>query len=94
MPVAAIREPQPLRDPSGAVAAYFVPAAEFEAMRTELAELREHAAKLQRQRDHYIAKLEEALRTLVPPPLSDEELEGPVQNPNAVRDILAELESR
>jgi hypothetical protein len=94
MPVAAIRDPQPLRDPSGTVAAYFVPADEFEAMRTELTELRAHAAKLQRQKDMYVAKLEEAYRTLIPVPLSDEELEGPIQNPNAVRDILAELESR
>jgi hypothetical protein len=93
MPVAAIREPQPLRDPSGTVAAYFVPADEFEAMRTELSELREKAAKLQRQRDHYIAKLEEALRTLIPVPLSDEVLAGPVENPNAVRDILAKLDA-
>ena len=94
MPVAAIREPQPLRDPSGAVAAYFVPADEFEAMRAELTELRAHAAKLQRQRDHYVAKLDEAYRTLIPVPLTDEELEAPVQNPNAVRDILAKLEPR
>lgn len=94
MPVAAIREPQPLRDPSGTVAAYFVPADEFEAMRAELVELREKTAKLQRQRDHYVAKLDEAYRTLIPVPLTDEELEGPVQNPNGLDDILAKLEAK
>ncbi len=93
MPVAAIREPQPLRDPSGTIAAYFVPADEFEAMRAELTELREKTAKLQRQRDHYIAKLDEAYRTLIPVPLTDEELEGPIQNPNGLDEILAKLES-
>lgn len=93
MPVAAIRTPQPLRDPSGTVAAYFVPADEFDALQAELADLRVQVGRLQRQRDGYIAQLEGAYRTLLPAPLTEEELNAPVQNPDAVRKILAELES-
>ena len=91
---AAIRTPQPLRDPAGTIAAYFVPAAEFDQLQAELVALRAQVIRLQRQKDGYVAQLHEAYTTLIPVPLSDEELNGPIQNPNAVRDILAELEAR
>jgi hypothetical protein len=93
MPVLAVQTPQPLRDPSGTVAAYFVPASEFEALLSEMSELRQEVARLTRQRDGYVARLTDAYQTLQPPPLSDEELDAPVQNPNGLDEILAKLEA-
>jgi hypothetical protein len=94
MPVLAVQTPQPLRDPSGTVAAYFVPAKEFEALLSEMSELREEVANLRRQKDGYVAKLNDAYRTFIPNPLTDDELNGPVQNPNGLDAILTALEAK
>lgn len=94
MPVLAVETPRGQRSPSEKQLGYFVPAEEFEALQAEVAALKEQVTSLQRQKDHYVAKLDEAYRTLIPVPLTDEELEGPVQNPDAVRNILAELDAK
>ena len=93
MPV-AIRTPQLLRDPAGTIAAYPVSPEEFEALLAELDDLRARVARLQRQKDGYVAQLHEAYTTMLPVPLTDEELNGPIQNPNAIDDIIAKLEAR
>lgn len=94
MPVLAVETPRAQRTPSEKQLGYFVPAEEFEALQAEVAALKEQVARLQRQKDHYVAKLDEAYRTLIPVPLTDEELEGPVQNPNGLDAILAKLDAR
>ena len=91
---AAIRTPQPLRDPAGTIAAYFVPAAEFDQLQAELVALRAQVIRLQHQRDGYAAQLREAHATMMPFPLTEEELNGPIQNPNAIDAIIAKLEGR
>lgn len=93
MPVLAVETPRAQRTASEKQLGYFVPTEEFEALQAEVVALRDQVARLQRQKDHYVAKLDEAYRTLIPVPLTDEELEGPVQNPNGLDAILAKLEA-
>lgn len=58
----------------GQVTAEFVPAAEYERLRVEVASLRERLAKAEQERDHNLAKVKELLTTRFPPPPTPEEM--------------------
>lgn len=93
MPVLAVETPRGQRSPSEKQLGYFVPSEEYEALQAEVAALREQVTRLKARETRIVAELEEAYRTLIPLPPTEEELEGPVQNPNGLDAILAKLDA-
>ena len=85
---------QELRTTDGAVFAYLIQADELARMQTELEELRKQVATLQRQKDRYIAELNDLIRNSIPIPPSEEELAAAIPNSDELQKLIAELESR
>ena len=93
MSVLAVETPRASRTASEKQLGYFVPAEEFEALQAELEKARAEVARLKARETRIVAELEEAYRTLIPLPPTEEELYGPVQNPNGLDAILAKLDA-
>ena len=88
--------PQELRTTDGEVFAYFVPAAEMDRLRAEIASLREQLVEAERQRDHNLAKVKELLTTRFPLLPTPEEMADPSlwATSEDIQKLIADLESR
>ena len=86
--------PLEVRDASGQVIAYLVPAEQMNRMRAELDALRAQVATLQRQKNHYVAELTRVLKTWIPIPPSEEEVLAATDNSAELHKLIADLESR
>ena len=86
-------ERQPLRTIDGEVFAVLLSAEEFAQLQAENDSLREQAAMLLRQKNHYVSELERIMKTWVPPP-TEEELKAAMPNSEELVQLIADLESR
>jgi outer membrane protein TolC len=66
---------------------------ELTALRAELEMLRAQVATLTRQKAHYRADLERVLKSSFPLPPTEEEMREAGKNPNALAELIAELEA-
>lgn len=85
---------QELRTADGQVFAVVMSPEEFARMQAELQALREQVATLQRQKNHYVAELTRVLRTSIPIPYTEAEINAAVPNPEALQQLISDLESR
>jgi hypothetical protein len=87
-------KPYPVIGDDGQVIGYLVPAEQMKRMQDEIALLREQLAKAIEQRDHHLAHLVNALKTLHPVPPTEEEMLAAVDNSHVIDEIIASLEAR
>lgn len=93
---AAGSAPMEVHGADGQVVAYLVSAEQMERLRGEIELLREQLETAIRQRDHYLVKCEEYLKTRFPPLLTPEEMADPTQwvGSDEIQKIIAELKAR
>jgi hypothetical protein len=87
-------ERQPLRTTDGEVFAVLLSAEEFAQLQAENDSLREQAAMLLRQKNHYLSELERIMKSWVPLPPTEEELKAAIPNSEELAQLIADLESR
>lgn len=87
-------ERQELRTTDGEVFAVLLSTEELARLQAENESLREQAAMLVRQKNHYFSELERIMKTWSPLPPTEEELKTAIPNSEELAQLIADVESR